>query len=366
MQAAVAMNIDKEKSMTKPNQTLSEKLDAGTVLVAEGYIFELERRGFLKAGPFVPEAVLKYPDVVQGLHREFVRAGTDVVVACTYYAHRAKLQSIGIENALEQLNVKAVELAVEAARETGALVAGNVCNTWEYDPSNLKASEEKVRQIFREQVQWAKAGGADFIIAETFSHYGEALLSLEEIKRVGLPAVVTFSPVAQNTCDGFSLAEACKRLEDNGADVVGLNCGRGPKTMIPILQQIRRAVSGHVAALPVPYRTHEQQPCFFDLRMEDGKNAFPVALDPFLLSRFEMADFAIAARDMGINYIGICCGAGPHHVRAMAEALGRTVPASEYAPEIKLHPIFGDQQVQRQNYVECLYGPMSEKPEKTN
>lgn len=87
-----------------------------------------------------------------------------------------------IENALEQLNVKAVELAVEAARETGAIVAGNNCNTWEYDPSNLKASEDKARSIFREQVQWAKAGGAGFIIAETFTHYGEALLSLEEIK----------------------------------------------------------------------------------------------------------------------------------------------------------------------------------------
>ena len=350
--------------MTETPQTLMERLDTGTVLVAEGYIFELERRGFLKAGPFVPEAVLKYPEAVQGLHREFVRAGTDVVVACTYYAHRSKLQSIGIENALAQLNIKALELAVETARETGAMVAGNICNTWEYDPSDLKDSEEKVRRIFREQVEWAKAGGADFIIAETFSHYGEALLSLEEIKRVDLPAVVTLSPVAQNTCDGFSLAEACKRLEDNGADVVGLNCGRGPKTMLPILEQIRQTVSGHVAALPVPYRTHDRQPCFFDLRGEDGKNAFPVALDPFLLSRFEMADFAVAARDMGINYVGICCGAGPHHVRAMAEALGRTVPASEFSPEIKLHPIFGDQRVQRQNYVECLYGPMPEPPEK--
>ena len=350
--------------MAETNRTLMGRLDAGTVLVAEGYIFELERRGFLKAGPFVPEAVIKYPEAVQALHREFVRAGTDVVVACTYYAHRSKLQSIGEEDVLEQLNVKALELAVEAARETGALVAGNICNTWEYDPSYIQASEKRVRMIFREQVEWAKAGGADFIIAETFSHYGEALLSLEEIKRAGLPAVVTFSPVATATCDGLSLAEACKRLEDNGADVVGLNCGRGPSTMLPILRDIRQTVTGHVAALPVPYRTHDRQPCFFDLRGADGKNAFPVALDPFLLSRFEMADFAVTARDMGIDYIGICCGAGPHHVRAMAESLGRTVPASEYSPEIKLHPIFGDQQVQRQNYVECLYGPMPEAPEK--
>jgi betaine-homocysteine S-methyltransferase len=347
--------------VTDSNPTLMERLDDGTVLVAEGYIFELERRGFLKAGPFVPEVVLKYPEVVQTLHREFVRSGTDVVVACTYYAHRSKLQSIGIENALERLNVKAVELAVAAAGETNALVAGNICNTWEYDPSDIDASEKKVRQIFREQVEWAKAGGADFIVAETFSHYGEALLSLEEIKRVNLPAVITFSPVAPTTCDGFSMAEACKRLADNGADVVGLNCGRGPQTMLPILKEIRQAVNGHVAALPVPYRTHDQQPCFFDLRGKDGKNAFPVALDPFLLSRFEMADFALSARDMGINYIGICCGAGPHHVRAMAEALGRTAPASEYSPAIDLHPIFGNQEKQRHNYVECLYGPRVEE-----
>jgi methionine synthase I (cobalamin-dependent) len=100
----------------------------------------------------------------------------------------------------------------------------------------LKVSEKKVRQIFREQIQWAKSGGADFIIAETFTHFGEALLSLEEIKAADLPAVVTFSPVAPATCDGFSLAEACKRLEDNGCDVVGLNCGRGPKTMLPVLK----------------------------------------------------------------------------------------------------------------------------------
>jgi hypothetical protein len=98
-----------------------------------------------------------------------VRAETDVVEACTYYAHRAKLQSIGEEDVLEQLNVKVLELAVEAARETGALVAGNICNTWEYDPSDMQASEARIRGIFSEQVQWAKAGGADFIIAETFN-----------------------------------------------------------------------------------------------------------------------------------------------------------------------------------------------------
>jgi betaine-homocysteine S-methyltransferase len=54
-----------------------------------------------------------------------------------------------------------------------------------------------------------------------------------------------------------------------------------------------------------------------------------------------MADFAVAARDLGVNYVGICCGAGPHHVRAMAEALGRTAPASKYSPSMDLHPVLG-------------------------
>jgi betaine-homocysteine S-methyltransferase len=77
------------------------------------------------------------------------------------------------------------------------------------------------------------------------------------------------------------------------------------------------------------------------LRADGVGRAFPLALDPFSCTRFEMADFAVAARDLGVNYVGICCGAGPHHVRAMAEALGRTVPASKYSPSMDLHPILG-------------------------
>ena len=61
---------------------------------------------------------------------------------------------------------------------------------------------------------------------------------------------------------------------------------------------------------------------------------------PFTCTRFELAQFALQARELGVDYIGICCGAGPHHVRAMAEALGRAVPASRYSPSMELHPMF--------------------------
>ena len=112
--------------------------------------------------------------------------------------------------------------------------------------------------------------------------------------------------------------------------------------MLPIIERIRAAVSCSVAAQPVPYRMTPEQPTMQALRDEGGVRVFPLALDPFLCTRFDMADFAVSARDLGVNYVGICCGGAPHHVRSMAEALGRTVPASRYSPDLSLHPILGD------------------------
>src|SRR6266699_1874367 len=94
-----------------------ERLKQGIVLGAEGYVFELERRGYIKAGPYVPEVVLDFPGAVKELHREFLRAGSEVMVALTYYAHREKLKDVGRENDLERMNRQAVQLANEVARE---------------------------------------------------------------------------------------------------------------------------------------------------------------------------------------------------------------------------------------------------------
>src|SRR5919198_224817 len=321
---------------------LLERLEQDVVLVAEGYLFELERRGYLKSGPYVPEVVLDFPDAVRELHREFLRAGAEVMVAFTYYGHREKLRTIGREDDLEPLNRQALRLAKEIASADGALVAGNICNTWVYDPDAPGSSGELVREIYREQVAWAAEEGADFVISETNDYVGEALIGLEVIREFALPSVVTFASTSDRTIDGHELDEACKRLEDEGADVVGLNCSRGPETMLPIIERIRARVGCPVAALPVPYRTTASQPTFQSLRDESGARVFPLALDPFLCTRFEMADFAVRARDMGAGYIGICCGAAPHHVRSMAEALGRIVPASRYSPDLSLHPVLGE------------------------
>jgi betaine-homocysteine S-methyltransferase len=332
--------------MSAAKQGLLERLEQGPVICAEGYLFELERRGYLQAGAFVPEVVLEHPELVAQLHREFVHAGSDVVEAFTYYAHREKLRVIDKEHLLEPMNRNALAIAKEVADESGALLAGDICNTNIFVPGE-DDSRSAVRAIFEEQVGWAADAGVDFVIGETFSWGQEALLALEVIKEAGLPAVITMSiHVEPETWDGWSPAEVCKRLEDAGADVVGLNCGRGPRSMLPLIESIREAVDGHVAALPVPYRTTMDAPTFQSLHDPDyddfpNGRPFPVALDPFTCHRYEIADFARAAHEIGVDYIGICCGAGPHHIRAVAEALGRTPPASRYSADMSKHAFFG-------------------------
>ena len=330
--------------MSRPSPGLQQRLADGVVVGAEGYVFELERRGYVQAGPFVPEVILDAPDALRQLHRELLRAGSDVMVALTYYAHREKLEAVGRAGDLEEMNRQAVRIANEVAAEGGALVAGNICNTWSYDPEQPEASGAVVRAQYEEQLGWAVEEGVDFVIAETNDYVGEAVIGLEVCQELGLPAMVTFASVQDAaTYDGYDYVEACRILADKGAAVVGLNCSRGPETMLPLLERIRAAVDVPVAAQPVPYRTSAATPAFERLQSRDGRHLFPIALEPFQCTRFEMADFARRARDIGVNYIGICCGGGPHHVRAMAEALGRETPASRYSPAIELHPVLGTQ-----------------------
>ncbi|MGH2615565.1 MAG: homocysteine S-methyltransferase family protein, partial [Thermomicrobiales bacterium] len=246
-------------------RSLLDRLAAGPVICAEGYLFEFERRGYLQAGAFVPEVVLEHPDLVAQLHREFVHAGSDVVEAFTYYAHREKLRLIGKEHLLEEMNRQALAIAKEIAAESGALFAGNICNTNIHTGDD--DSQRAVRAMFEEQVGWATEAGVDYIIGETFSWGEEALIALDVIKQSGKPAVITLAIHQQPvTREGWTPEVACQRLEDAGAAVVGLNCIRGPRTMLPVLQAIRGRVNGHVAALPVPYRTHDDEPTFQSLR----------------------------------------------------------------------------------------------------
>lgn len=318
-----------------------ERLKEGIVIGDGGMLFELERRGYVSAGPFTPEAVIEDPDAVKQVQIDFARAGADVIQAFAYYAHKEKLRDIGMENALTRINAGAVRIAREVAEEYGLMVAGNLCNTWVYDPHDPSTHKE-TRAQFDEQIAYQDGDGVDFFIAETIEYLGEAKIALEAIQATGKPAMITLG-FKRNavTLDGFLMTDAFKALEDAGAGIVGLNCFRDPERMLPLAQSVRESVSCYVATQPVGYRCTDEKP-YFQIQEHEGHVAFPLELDPFVLTRTEMAAYAVKAAEMGINYIGSCCGVAPHHIRAMAEALGRTVPNSKYTPRINLHKIIGD------------------------
>ena len=332
---------------------LLERLNSETVICAEGFLFEAERRGYLASGEFVPELALENPEALKNIHVDFQHAGSDVVEAFTYNGHREKMRVIGKEDLLEPLNRAALKIAKDVADYPGEgkeknLLAGNVSNTNIWDPKD-KNKQNEIRSMFAEMIDWANDEGADFIIGETFYFAEEAYTALEEIKKSGLPAVLTISPMGENIMrDGVSVIDTCKELEQRGADVVGMNCFRGPNTMLPYLKEIRKVLKCHMAALPIPYRTTKDQPTFFNLDDTNGctcpaphGRTFPTALDPLYCNRYEIHDFAKIAHNLGINYLGVCCGAAPMHIREVAEAVGRVVPASRYKEKMANHFMYG-------------------------
>jgi betaine-homocysteine S-methyltransferase len=269
----------------------------------------------VRAGPFTPEVALTKPEALKQLHVEFREAGADVLQALTFYASRDKLATVGLENRLEDLNRAAVRIAKDVAGDR-CLVAGNLSLTWKYEHGS-PSSYDRVRSTFDEQLAVQVEEGIDFVIGETFSWLGEALLAVESAKKTKLPVMVTVcfenKPV---TSDGQTAADCARRCRTRRGHRRHQLPAR-PDTTLPLIEEMRKAVKGYIACQPVGYRTTAEKPDFTSL------DAFPFELDPLQHSRREMARWAQQARDLGIDYIGSCCGSVAVHVREMARALGK-------------------------------------------
>jgi betaine-homocysteine S-methyltransferase len=247
-----------------------------------------------------------------------VRAGAEVIQTLTFYATEDKLATVGLEGRVDDMNRAAVRIAREVADDADVLVAGNLSVTWAYDPGD-PTSHRRVREMFDRQLAIMTEEGVDFVVAETFNWLGEALISAEAIKATGLPAMVTMAPDNDpSSFEGHTPGECVRRLAEAGVEIVGLNCLRSPEHALPIMQEMRDAVSDvYLAAQPVAYHGPGHQPNFVSLP------EFPMELERLQLPRAAFADFAVRAREMGYDYIGSCCGSVAAHVREMARALGK-------------------------------------------
>jgi betaine-homocysteine S-methyltransferase len=309
----------------KPIATL---LKETVVLGDGGYLIELERRGYVDSGSrrekvgtgrgsgqFTPEVAIEHPDALRELHREFLRSGSKVLQALTFFGTREKLNRAGYGAQTEAINAAAVRIAREVAGE-GALVAGSVSRTQLLEregPGALGVARDHIA----EQVRLLKDAGVDFLILETFFHLAEMRVALECAAASGLPAVATmsFRPLVSACTDGHSPAECARVMSDLGAVAVGANCEQEPSRMLGLLRAMRVGATVPLAAQPAAFRTTDACHCF------TRQPAFPDDLETIQVSRHEFETFGRAARAEGIGYVGGCCGCNAAYIRALADGL---------------------------------------------
>jgi betaine-homocysteine S-methyltransferase len=307
---------------------ITELLMEGPVLGDGGYLIELERRGYVESGSrrekvgtgkgsgqFTPEVAIEHPDALRELHREFLRAGSKVLQALTFFGTREKLSRAGYGAQTEAINAAAVRLAREVAGDQ-ALVAGSVSRTQLVDREGMDALGT-ARDHIAEQIRLLKDAGVDFLILETFFHLAEMEAGLECAAASGLPVVATmsFRPLITQCTDGHSAAECAREMAGLGAVAVGANCEQDPRRMMPLLREMRCAVNVPLAAQPAAFRTTDECHCF------TRQPAFPDDLETIQVSRREFTEFGRTARAEGIGYIGGCCGCNPAYIRALADGL---------------------------------------------
>ena len=300
----------------------------GHVLGDGGYLIELERRGYVDSGSerekvgtgrgsgqFTPEVAIEHPEALRGLHQEFLRAGSQVLQALTFFATREKLTRAGYGAQTEAINEAAVRIAREVADDQ-ALVAGSVARTQLFEREGSAAAAH-ARDLLAEQIRLLQSAGVDFLILETFFRLDEMLIALDCARASGLPTMATmsFRPLSTESSDGHAPAECARAMVEAGAQIVGANCEQEPGRMLLILRQMRESVDVVIAGQPAAFRTTDETPSFTRLPQ------FPDELETIQVSRQEFSDFARVAKAEGIGYIGGCCGCTANYIRAMARGL---------------------------------------------
>jgi len=260
---------------------------------------------------------LTQPELIAGIHREYISAGAQIIETNSFGANRAKLEAYDLAEQVRAINRSAVRLAREAREVSGqpVYIAGAVGPSGRplQAPDASRLSE--LRRIFREQIEALQEGGADLLILETFSNLPElrqAVLAAQEVG--GLPIVAQMSSYEDgHTLFGQSAARVAAVLSDLGVDVMGANCSVGPAATFDALQEMiaeAQKLSSDTTGTPLfSAQPNAGLPTRIDNRF------FYVATPDYF------ADYALRFAKAGVQLIGGCCGTTPRHIAAMRRAL---------------------------------------------
>jgi 5-methyltetrahydrofolate--homocysteine methyltransferase len=290
-----------------------ERIGRGEVLVFDGGYGTMLFAAGLTNGACPELWNDTHPDVVAGIHRGYFDAGSQIVETNTFGGSRLKLNEYGLGDRTVELNVQGARLARSVA-PPGAWIAGSIGPTSrlpaEYEPLG-DTTDAEYFETFKEQAAGLAEGGVDLFAVETMMFPQEAVAAVKACKAVAdLPVMATMFFQYEELHDrdrtmwGESPAEVAGNLLSAGADLVGMNCGRGPDRAVVIIGEMRAVTAAPLVAYPnagLPVTTGDQV--------------------TYELGPVEMARDYPALLDVGANVVGACCGSNPEHIRLIAEVV---------------------------------------------
>src|SRR3954470_16327522 len=259
------------------------------------------------------ELNLTNADLVREVHEEYIRAGADIIETNTFGATAHKLQQYGLEGSLRLINIAAVRIAREAAGER-AYVAGAVgplgLRIEPYGPTSF----EEAKEMFKEQVSALLDGGVDLFVLETFSDISEmrqAMRAVRELCELPIIAQMTILPDG-NTSFGTTAEVFTTRLDQWGADVIGLNCGVGPAIVLNAIEKMRALTTRKLSAQPNA-----------GLPRDVGGRQI------YMCSPEYMAEYSRRIIQAGAKFVGGCCGSTPAHIKMISDAIRQFHPRTQ-------------------------------------
>lgn len=291
----------------------------GTLLQAEG----------LKPGELPETWNITHADIITDIHKKYIESGSDIILTNTFGANALKFHDESCS--LKEIVYKAVEHAKRAVSESQT-AGRDVYTALDIGPTGklLKPMGdldfEDAYKTFSEVMVYGSQAGADLIHIETMSDTYElkaAILAAKE--NTSLPVfVTTIFDARGKLLTGADVPAVVALLEGLRVDALGINCGLGPRQMLPILDQLLQYTS-----LPVIVKPNAGLP-----KQIQGETCYDVLPQEFAATMLEVVK-------QGAAIIGGCCGTTPEHIRAMAELCRGTLPKPSVNKDITMVSSYG-------------------------
>jgi homocysteine S-methyltransferase len=294
-------------------QPFRELLSTDRILVVDGAMGTMLYAKGVYINRCYDELNLSAPDLVREIHTEYIRAGADIIETNTFGATAPKLQQYGLEGNLHEINAVAAKVAREAAGER-AYVAGAIgplgLRIEPYGPTSFA----EARDMFKAQAVALAEGGVDLFCLETFSDVSEIRQAIAAVRDVcDLPIITQMTIMTDgNTMFGTTPELFTERLDEWGADVIGLNCGVGPAIILTALEKMREVTKKKLSAQPNAGLPRDVQGRQF-----------------YMCSPEYMSKFAKRFIQAGAKFIGGCCGTTPAHIKLISDSVRAASPRTQ-------------------------------------